>query len=389
MALLKLDPFALTDVGRRRDHNEDFLGDMIFRSGRKYGPEKLKEKGYLFAVADGMGGHAAGEVASELAITTLFERYYNGPSSGDLGTDLRQAVLEANSQVHHAGMTNGRGQMGTTLTLALIFGNRAVVGNVGDSRTYLISQGQTLRLTHDHSLVQDQIDMGVLTPEQAEHSTIRNVITRAVGHREEVEPDFFERELEAKDILLLCSDGLHGLVKEEELGPIVTTSHTLAEAGQKLIDLANDRGGNDNISVLLVAVTELGDPIPPLINDRTSHYSSLSAQTKTERFVAPFGETPTERIRSLTGKPGTEEVVEPSDITKMINLSDQTTLPNLAPGTPKEEAQTTRKLTPEPTAPAPPGNKIFQKEAGTRIISNFDFSPSSGGRRGRRLFLHF
>ncbi len=365
MALLKLDPFALTDVGRRRDHNEDFLGDIIFSSGRKYGPEKLKEKGYLFAVADGMGGHAAGEVASEMAVTTLFERYYNGPSEGDLGADLRQSVLEANLQVHQAGMSNGRGQMGTTLTLALIYGNRVVVGNVGDSRTYLIRQGLSYRVTHDHSLVQDQIDMGVLTPEQAEHSMIRNVITRAVGHREEVEPDFFERELETNDILLLCSDGLHGPVREEELGPIVTTSASLAEAGKKLVDLANERGGADNISVLLVAISEVGDKIPPILKNPTT-YNQRVAQNETERFAVPFEETVTERFSNNSNHHG-EDVTDRSEITKMIDLSQQATVPNSIPVKPVE--------------PIPPTPILEKPESSPEIIEPVK------RKKGRGLFF--
>ncbi len=293
--MLKLDPVALTDVGRKRDHNEDYLGDLLIKSGRSFGPEKIAERGSLFAVADGMGGHAAGEVASELAITTLFEQYYNAPTSGGIAQNLKEAVQLANFQVHTAGNTSGRGQMGTTLTLALLKGNRALVGNVGDSRTYLVRQGVPLRVSHDHSLVQDQIDMGALTPEQAEHSAIRNVITRAIGHRDEVDADFFEQELVVGDVLLLCSDGLHGLVKESEMGVMVADTPDLHQAAQNLIDLANERGGNDNISVVLIKVLEVGEALPPLLpNEATTEVAlpmsarnGKAADEATDRFTPP------------------------------------------------------------------------------------------------------
>jgi len=245
-----------------------------------------------------MGGHASGEVASEMTITELFERYYNGPGSGDYGTDLLTAVREANLKVHREGSTNGRSQMGTTLTLALVVGNRVIVGNVGDSRTYLIRHSLSARITHDHSLVQDQIDMGVLTPEQAERSSIRNVITRAIGHREEVEPDFFEEELQVNDVLLLCSDGLHGAVHEDELGIIVGGSSSLADAAKTLVNLANERGGVDNISVMLIGISELGEPIPPILNERAAYYPAPPSQQITEPLVEPT--TSEQRVQTIS-----------------------------------------------------------------------------------------
>jgi protein phosphatase len=263
--LLKLDPVALTDVGRKREHNEDYLGDLLIKGEPAFDPRKVEEKGHLFAVADGMGGYAAGEVASELAINTLFDRYYNGPTSGRLDNDLMQAIITTNTEVYKAGTEPGRGQMGTTLTIAVVKGNRVLVGNVGDSRTYLIRKGIPLRITRDHSLVQEQIDMGALTPEQASKSLIRNIITRAIGHRDEVEPDLFEQELQPGDVILLCSDGLHGLVREMEMGTIVAAAPNLQKASQELIDLANSRGGSDNISVLLIGINELGSEIPSFL----------------------------------------------------------------------------------------------------------------------------
>lgn len=288
--MLKLEPVALTHVGRKRSNNQDYLGDLIFKSGRKYGPEKLNERGHLFAVADGMGGYAGGEVASELAITTLFERYYNGASTGDIANDLSEAIRSANFKVHSEASGSGRPQMGTTLTTVLVKGNKAIFGNVGDSRTYLIRQGLPERVTHDHSLVQDQIDAGVLTPEQAERSAIKNFITRAIGHRDEVESDLFEREIQPGDVLLLCSDGLHGLVKELEMGTVVATASSLQEAAQTLVDMANERGGHDNISVMLIRVEDVGDPLPPILNGREPVYQTNRAVFNQQ--TEPLGAVP-------------------------------------------------------------------------------------------------
>ncbi len=295
--LLKLDPVALTDVGRKRDHNEDYLGDLIIRSGKNFGPEKLADKGYLFAVADGMGGYAAGEVASELAITTLFEQFYNSQNTGNIAEDLLNSIFLTNAEVHHQGNTSGKGQMGTTLTLALIKGNRVLVGNVGDSRTYLIRNGIPHRVTRDHSLVQDQIDIGAITPEQASKSMIRNIITRAIGHRNEVEPDLFEEEILKGDIILLCSDGLHGLVQEMEMGTIVATAPNLNQAAQQLIDLANERGGVDNISVLVIGIAEVGEPIPAILNGK--FHSGMTATMQ-----LPIKETATDKVRLVKGGNG-------------------------------------------------------------------------------------
>ena len=312
--MLKLDPVALTDVGRRRDHNEDYLGDQIIRNGSAYNQETLTEKGYLFAVADGMGGHASGEVASEMAVTTLFEHFYNGPSSGNLADDLKNSIIFANSQVYQAGEESSQGQMGTTLTISLIKGNRALVGNVGDSRTYLIRNGIPLRITRDHSLVQEQIEMGAITPEQAQNSMIKNIITRAIGHRDEVEPDLFEQEIQSGDILLLCSDGLHGLVQELEMGTIAASTSGLNNAAQQLIDLANIRGGVDNISVLLVGITEVGEPILPFLSVKPSSKADSAitrlvpnADQVTNRLQIPDDDKVTTHSKTLNLQPQPSE----------------------------------------------------------------------------------
>ncbi len=343
--MLKLEPAALTDVGRKRSNNQDYLGDLIFKSGRKYGPEKLNERGHLFAVADGMGGYAGGEVASELAITTLFERYYNGPTSGDIGTDLSDAIKAANLKVHTEASGSGRPQMGTTLTTVLVKGNKAIFGNVGDSRTYLIRQGLAERVTHDHSLVQDQIDAGVLTPEQAERSAIKNFITRAIGHRDDVESDLFEREIEPGDVLLLCSDGLHGLVKEQEMGTIVATADTMQDAARELVNMANERGGHDNISVMLIKVEDVGEALPNILNGREPVYNNRSLYNQT-----------TEPLGAVSASSATT-----------VSQADRATVPS-----------------PVPLAAAAPG-VYSQPTAPITSVSETETKRRSGGGRGIAL----
>ncbi len=205
-----------TDVGRQRSVNQDSLGNLA----QDYAP-RAEQLGLLYAVADGMGGHSRGEVASALAIESIFERYYAADPQTPPAAALAQIIRDTNAAVHRAGRAgDGGGNMGTTLTVALFRDDTLYVGNVGDSRTYRIRGDQIERLTRDHSLIQEQIDREILTPEEARQSNIRNVITRAVGYREMVEPDTFTYPILAGDIILLCSDGLHGLVDDAELAQV-------------------------------------------------------------------------------------------------------------------------------------------------------------------------
>lgn len=324
-----------TDVGRKRSNNQDYLGDFVLGgvgngngTPRKLNSQEADERGYLFAVADGMGGYAGGEVASELTVLTIFDAYYNHPSSGDIGADLSKIVRLANDAVHREAQSSGRLQMGTTLTMALVKGNKAIFGNVGDSRTYLIRQGIAERVTHDHSMIQEQIDAGYLTPEQAEKSNFRNLITRAIGHRPDVESDLFERELQVGDVLLLCSDGLHGLVKEIEIGTLVATEPNLQTAADQLVQMANERGGPDNITVLMVRVVELGEPLPPLLNGREPVYNKENIYSqKTSPVPASFESRPTiPNISVVTPtpvKPQQEQATKPMPIPALTNQEEK------------------------------------------------------------------
>ncbi len=271
-------------MGRRRSNNEDFLGDLLLHPEvhPHFGPEKTDERGYLFAVADGMGGYAGGEVASQLAITTLFQHYYNAPDPTNFNGNLLQAVSAANLAVHRAGQSRPSGFMGTTLTLVLFKGNLAMVCNVGDSRTYLLRQGQLSRVTRDHSIVQEQVDRGMLSPDQVEKSPIKNYITRAIGQHEQVETDYFEVALQPNDCFLLCSDGLHGSVEEAEIANLIAASGSLKTAAEQLVRLANKEGGPDNISVLLAQVLEVGEAV-------VARPANAVLSGKTNEITQPFG----------------------------------------------------------------------------------------------------
>jgi serine/threonine protein phosphatase PrpC len=227
---------ALTDIGRRRSVNQDAYGN---------GQTGL---GDLFIVCDGMGGHQAGEEASRLAVEAIVAA---SPAT-DPAELLQSAIKRANEQVFNAGF----GAMGTTAVVGLFHANTLYVANVGDSRAYLVREGAIAQITRDHSLVAEQVAAGLLTAEQARTSQQRNIITRALGNRPDVEADIFSCALQAGDTLLLCSDGLHGLVSDSELAETISMS-SLDEAAQRFIAQANARGGHDNITALLVQVDEL------------------------------------------------------------------------------------------------------------------------------------
>ncbi len=247
--------WPLTDVGRVRDHNEDsFLVD-----------KKLS----LFVVADGMGGHAAGEVASSMAVRVFrdalarerdaldeFEKGTGTVTRGDVLRLLESSVVLACSAVHAEGQKDDtkRG-MGTTLVGLLVIGSRGFLAHVGDSRVYLVRQGTVHQLTEDHSLVNELLKRGRLTREQIEKVQYKNAVTRAVGVYESVEVDTLDFDVLAGDRFLLCSDGLHGYLEETEI-PQLFAQVPEDELAQRLIELANGRGGKDNITAVVVRVPD-------------------------------------------------------------------------------------------------------------------------------------
>jgi PPM family protein phosphatase len=232
---------AVTDVGRVRGHNEDaYLVD-----------DQLG----LVAVADGMGGHQAGEVASATALEALRAAVTSGEG-------IRDAVTSANEAVYDKSTTDERLRgMGTTLTAAtLAAGGTLLLGHVGDSRAYLLHDDTLQRLTTDHSLVEELIQSGELTPEEAETDPRRSMITRALGIEPEVDVDLYPTQLVSGDRLLFCSDGLTGMVSEDEIRTILTDEHDPRAAARDLVGVANAAGGIDNITVLVVDVVDDEEP---------------------------------------------------------------------------------------------------------------------------------
>jgi protein phosphatase len=248
---MKVTAHGISDVGRKRDHNEDSLlidGDLG-----------------LYIVADGMGGHQGGGTASRLAVETIRDdvRLACEREPGILAADrameespvrdvLRGAVEKACRSIFVAaqGDPNLQG-MGTTVTALLLGGNKAFVAHVGDSRCYLVRQGSIFQVSEDHSLVNEQLKAGAITPEEARTSRFRNIITRSVGFEEQVAVDLLGFEVEPGDRLLICCDGLSNLVEDQEMRDIVAAA-SIDDAPQRLVDLANDRGGDDNITVIVV-----------------------------------------------------------------------------------------------------------------------------------------
>jgi protein phosphatase len=240
---MKLRHSADTDVGKTRDHNEDSFGVGT--------PDQAERLGKLLVVCDGMGGHAAGEVASKIGVETILSIYYSEPSE-DRAHVLEQAFEQANEKIY----ARGNGSMGTTGVAALLLHDALHIANVGDSRAYLIRDGEIRQISRDHSFVGDQVAAGLITADQARSSPHRNVITRALGYQSGVTVDLFRWPLQIDDIIVLCSDGLHGLVSDAEIAQIAGEASP-DDAVHQLIDLANSRGGTDNITVAIVQVEQL------------------------------------------------------------------------------------------------------------------------------------
>lgn len=253
---MKLISFGKTDQGKTRTNNEDaFL---------------VNDRLGLYAVADGIGGHEGGEVASRLAVDTLFgmlrEQFAGSrsaavfdasPEADQYLSSLRDAVALANTTVRQAAAQDpALTGMGTTMTAVLLRPRTSVFVHVGDSRAYLFHDGTFRQLTNDHSLVAEQIRAGLITPEQARMSPYRHVITRSVGIHPEVHADFGMFELGQSDILLLCTDGLTEMVRDEEIARILSSEPPAASA-ENLIRRANDNGGVDNITVVVVRMEDV------------------------------------------------------------------------------------------------------------------------------------
>jgi PPM family protein phosphatase len=251
---MTLEFFSATDTGRARNNNEDSVA--------------VHEGAKLLALADGMGGYNAGEVASGMAtsfIKTELGRWLEEASESATDAEVRRAmdicVDNANRAIFNAANSNPQySGMGTTLVVAVFRAGRLLLGHVGDSRAYRLRGGRLSQATHDHSLLQEQIDAGLITAEQASFSANKNLVTRAVGVEDTVLLETHVHEVMPGDVYLLCSDGLSDMLDDESIGQLLHSHASLAAAGAALIDAANDAGGKDNIAVILARVG--GGPAP-------------------------------------------------------------------------------------------------------------------------------
>jgi serine/threonine protein phosphatase PrpC len=252
----KIKIAEITDTGMVRDHNEDAIG-----SDADIG---------LLVLADGMGGYNAGEVASGIAVQTITELAIEGanreerseidPHSGLMRQSivLRDAIARANKIIYQTAQSQTHCEgMGTTLVAAMFYDNRLSVAHVGDSRAYRLRDGAFERLTMDHSLLQELVDRGFYSEEEAQRSTNRNYVTRALGVEPTVEVELQEFDVLPGDVYLLCSDGLPDMVEDEDIHlTIKTFNASLDVVGQQLVQLTNDHGGRDNVSIMLAEVTD-------------------------------------------------------------------------------------------------------------------------------------
>lgn len=241
---------AKTDLGNVRENNEDKYD--FFEPTE---PMLLAERGSVYAVCDGMGGHSAGQIASELALKTFLKAYYD-LELPDINTALFTAVQAANALVREVAQSiPGRRGMGTTLTAAALCEGEAHVVHVGDSRCYLVRGEVIEQVTDDHSYVMEQVRQGLLSPEEAQYSPYRNVITSSIG-MEVLEPDIYRVPLQAGDRLVLCTDGLTTHVPDDRIADVVRT-HSPSAAAQRLVEMALEEGGSDNVTVVVVHILEL------------------------------------------------------------------------------------------------------------------------------------
>jgi serine/threonine protein phosphatase PrpC len=279
---MRLVAYSLTDVGRKRDHNEDsFLAHDALS---------------LFAVADGMGGHQAGERASKMALERLIHVISAGGDRTDALQALREATQAAGAAIWTAAQENDDLHgMGTTLTSLWFQRGRAYLAHVGDSRAYLYRDGRVQQLSDDHSWVSEQVRAGMMTEDEAKESKFRHIITRSVGFEREVQVDGAAIPVQPGDCFVLCSDGLANYLEGDELARVLQ-SRFYREVPRLLVDLANDRGGDDNITVILVHVA----------NDASRAGGQISEDTIDESDEEDTAETDVRTLakRGADGKAG-------------------------------------------------------------------------------------
>jgi protein phosphatase len=252
--MLELEFAQLTDVGQIRGHNEDYIGHVVPAA-----PAQVRSQGWLFVVADGVGGQEKGEVASRVAVESVtggFRQNANGESHSAL---LPRLVQRANREVFEAALTGGKDSAGmaTTLVACALRFDRATVAHVGDSRCYLVRSGKAALLTRDHTVANEQVRLGLVSRQEAGDASTSHILSRSLGSELIVNVDTDDYQIYPGDVLLLCSDGLHGSMDLTDIGSICGHGLDLTVAAKQLVGLANERDGSDNISVQLIRIRDV------------------------------------------------------------------------------------------------------------------------------------
>lgn len=250
-SMLELEFAHLSDRGRVREGNEDYLGHAEPTT-----PQQTRASGWLFALADGVGGQAMGEVAARVAVESIVEGFRSASAGETHQALLTRLVQAANTQVLETAQksTQGGAAMATTIVACALRFDRATVAHVGDSRCYLIRSGRAVALTRDHTVAGEQVRLGLISAQGAAGAPTRHLLSRSLGNELFVAVETSERQLHRGDILLLCSDGLHGAIADAEIAGTVSHSPDLTTAAKLLVDIANQRDGGDNITVQLIRV---------------------------------------------------------------------------------------------------------------------------------------
>jgi PPM family protein phosphatase len=252
--MLELEFAERTDVGRVRAHNEDYHGHVSPAT-----PARVRTHGWLFVLADGVGGHEQGEVASRAAVESMIADFQNARDGEAHSAMLPRLVQQANAAVLNAAHAGGKAAVGmaTTMVACALRFDRATVAHVGDSRCYLVRNGQAVQITRDHTVANEQIRLGLVSAQEADEGSTRHILSRSLGTEMVANVETNDHQIFPGDVLLLCCDGLHNEVTTSEIAALCGHGQDLHAAAEKLVALANERGGHDNISVQLVRIRDV------------------------------------------------------------------------------------------------------------------------------------
>jgi PPM family protein phosphatase len=248
---VEISSYAFTHIGKVREDNQDAVRICDLEDD-----ESLSSVGYLFGVADGMGGYAHGGVASNLALETFFETFYSANGASPI-QKFRVGIQNANLSVFQTSQRMGAGRMGTTLLVVNLVGHDLYVGHVGDSRAYLIRNDKSKCITNDHTQVGDLVRMRLLSPDKIRTHNQRSVLNRCLGLNLFVQPDIFKVTVQNSDIMILCTDGVWSVIEDEEFAHITKKSTTPEELCKQIVDLAMERDSDDNLSIVVLQFNKL------------------------------------------------------------------------------------------------------------------------------------